>query len=83
MFVSSEQGDSVQKLYSPLTKDEYIAYLEKQEDALDIDFEACVNKTFAKNEDKTWTLTYSGYTKKVIAEVIEAPEEINVVKFIF
>ena len=72
MFVSSEQGDSVQKLYSPLTKDEYIAYLEKQEDALDIDFEACVNKNFTKNEDKTWTLTYSGYTKKAVAAIVEA-----------
>jgi hypothetical protein len=72
MFVSSEQGDAVQKLYSPLTKDEYIAYLEKQESTLDIDYEACVNKSFTKNEDKTWTLTYSGYTKKAIAGVIEA-----------
>ena len=72
MFVSSEQGDQVQKLYSPLTKDEYIAYLEKQESTLDIDYEACVNKAFTKNEDKTWTLTYSGYTKKAIAVVIEA-----------
>ena len=72
MFVSSEQGDQVQKLYSPLTKDEYIAYLEKQESTLDIDYEACVNKAFLKNEDKTWTLTYSGYTKKAIAVVIEA-----------
>ena len=72
MFVSSEQGDAVQKLYSPLTKDEYIAYLEKQESTLDIDYEACANKAFTKNEDKTWTLTYSGYTKKAIAVVIEA-----------
>ena len=72
MFVSSEQGDSVQKLYSPLTNDEYIAYLEKQESTLDIDYESCVNKSFTKNEDKTWTLTYSGYTKKAIAVVIEA-----------
>lgn len=71
MFVSSEQGDSVQKLYSPLTKDEYIAYLEKQESTLDIDYEACVNKSFTKNEDKTWTLTYSGYTKKAIENVVE------------
>ena len=72
MFVSSEQGDAVQKLYSPLTKDEYIAYLEKQEKELDIDFDACVNKGFTKNEDKTWTLTYSGYTKKAVATIVEA-----------
>ena len=72
MFVFSEQGDLKQNMYSPLTKDEYIAYLEKQESTLDIDFEACVNKAFAKNEDGTWTLTYSGYTKKSIATVVEA-----------
>lgn len=71
MFVLTEQGDMEQKLYSALDKDDYIAYLEKQNNALDIDFKACVNKTFTKNEDKTWTVEYSGYTKSAIDEFIE------------
>lgn len=71
MFVLHEQGEQKQALYSPLTKDEYIAYREKQENSLDIDYEACVNSTFVQNEDKTWTMTYSGYTKKVIDKVVE------------
>ncbi len=72
MFVWSEQGDLKQALYSPLTQEEYIAYREKQQNALDIDYEECVNSSFVQNEDKTWTLTYSGYTKKVIDKVVEA-----------
>ena len=71
MFVLTKQGDMEQKLYSALDKDDYIAYLEKQNNALDIDFNACVNKTFTKNEDKTWTVHYSGYTKSAIDELVE------------
>ena len=72
MFILSEQGNLSQKLYSSLTKNEYIEYLEKQSDTIDIDFESCVNSSFVQNEDKSWTLTYSGYTKKAIDEFIEA-----------
>ena len=71
MFVQNEQGDIQQRLYSPLAAEEYIAYREKQSGAFDIDFESCVNKTFARNEDKSWTLNYSGYTKKTIDEIVE------------
>lgn len=71
MFVFHEQGDQKQALYSSLTKDEYVAYQEKKENSLDIDYEACVNSAFVRNEDKTWTMTYSGYTKKVIDMVVE------------
>jgi len=72
MFVWAEQDNLVQKLYSSLTKDEYITYLEKQSGMIELDFESCVNSSFVKNEDKSWTLTYSGYTKKAIDEFIEA-----------
>ena len=79
MFIWNEQtdpskttGDLVQRLYSPLTKEEFSQYLENKTDDLDIDYNACVNSTFVQNEDKSWTLTYSGYTKKVIEEVVEA-----------
>lgn len=72
IYIWSEKDNLTQKLYSPLTKDEYIAYLEKQSDTIEIDFESCVNSSFVKNEDKSWTLNYSGYTKKAIDEFIEA-----------
>ena len=71
MYVLTEQGDIEQKLYSPLTKDEYLAYLEKQESEFDIDFESCVNKSFEKNEDGSWILKYSGYTKKTVNDIVE------------
>jgi hypothetical protein len=71
MYVMTQQGDIDQKLYSPLTKNEYLAYLEKQESEFDIDFESCVNKNFEKNEDGSWVLKYSGYTKKTIDDIVE------------
>ena len=65
MFVFSQRDHKpVQKLYSALSKEDYIAYLEKQNEGEDIDFEDCVNASFEKNSDQTWTVTYSGYTKK-------------------
>ena len=70
MFVWNEENGVVQKLYSPLSKQDYIAYLEKQENTLDIDFNQCVNSIFTENEDKTWTLQYSGYTKKVVDAIV-------------
>jgi hypothetical protein len=72
MFIWAEQNGLTQKLYSSLSKDEYIAYLEKQDGMIELDFESCVNSSFVKNEDKSWTLTYSGYTKKAIDELIKA-----------
>ena len=60
------------KLYSEMTKEEYLAYLadDEQEDAdQEPDFQDCTHAEFAQNEDKTWTLTYSGYTKKAINQI--------------
>ena len=72
MFVWKEQDDVTQKVYSSLTAAEYKEYSEKQEDDLDIDYNECVNSNFEQNEDKSWTLTYSGYTKKVINKMVKA-----------
>ena len=62
------------KLYSKMTAEQYAAYLaaDREESSFDADITDCTNATFAKSEDKTWTLTYSGYTKKAIKGITGA-----------
>ncbi|MBQ3489098.1 MAG: hypothetical protein IJA86_00725 [Clostridia bacterium] len=77
MFVSSENNGSSaannQKLYSSLSAEEYMAYRENQyEDVDDIDFTDCSNTTFTHNEDETWSLLYSGYSPKSMAQIIDS-----------
>ncbi len=72
MFVSLESDERTQKLCSPLTKEEYIAYRESREsETSDIDYNDCTNASFTHNEDGTWTLQYSGYTKKTIDQMVD------------
>ena len=72
MFVSTESNEHSQKIYSSLTKEEYMAYRERKDtDTADIDFNDCTNASFAQNEDGTWSLQYSGYTKKTMDEMLE------------
>ncbi len=73
MFISTESADSVQKFCSSLTADEYAEYREKQStDSDDIQFDDCTNAAFTHNEDETWTLSYSGYTKKTINQMMDS-----------
>lgn len=71
-YLTMNMEDLSQKLCSSLTKEEFAEYLENQSDDLDIDYNECVNSAFVRNEDKTWTLTYSGYTKKTIDKVVQS-----------
>ncbi len=69
----SEDGYE-RKLYSKMTAEEYATYLaaDKEESSLDTDITDCTNAEFAKNEDETWTLIYSGYTKKAVNGITSA-----------
>lgn len=71
MFIWNEEDGVAQKLYSSLSKEEYAEYLEENASGLDIDFNECVNSSFTENNDKTWTLEYSGYTKKAINAIVK------------
>lgn len=62
------------KVYSEMTPEEYAAYQsigkdEGEDDELDLT--DCTKSEFVKNEDESWTLTYSGYTKKALQQVTE------------
>ena len=62
------------KLYSKMTAEEYAAYLvaDREASSFDTDITDCTQAEFAQNEDKTWTLTYSGYTKRAIKGITGA-----------
>ncbi len=74
-FLMNEEGGAVlQRLSSPMTKEEAIAYVEyaKTSDSfVGFELEDCANKSFSKREDGTWTLSYSGYTAAAIREIEE------------
>ena len=65
------KGDGInQKLCSQMTKEAFLEYKEDN-DSLDIDFNDCSNADFVKNEDNSWSLTYSGYSETVIGSIVE------------
>lgn len=59
-----------QKLCSAVSAEDYREY---EEDSLleDVDFDDCMRKDFSEQEDGTWKLTFSGYTKKAIGLVMK------------
>lgn len=78
MFISKESSERTQKLYSSLTKEEYIAYSENKSSSTDdVNFNDCVNASFSRNDDGTWNLSYSGYTKKTMDQIVGSLEMDN------
>ncbi len=65
MYIQNKMGDFDQKFCSDMT---YSDFLVAQSDSFinDLDILGCTTSDFTKNEDGTWSLNFSGYTKKVI-----------------
>ena len=74
MFLSTKTSSGrKRKIYSSLTAKEYLAYKESRNaDLSDMDFKDCTNASFAQNEDGTWSMSFSGYTKKTVDKMTEA-----------
>ena len=70
MYRLNKSTDVDQKLCSPISAEDYKEY---EEDSLleDVDFDDCMRKDFSVQEDGTWKLAFSGYTKKTIALVMD------------
>ncbi len=64
-FVSKLSSEAEQNFCSKMTVDEY---LEFRSSVLsdDFDFADCTKSEFLKNEDGSWSLSFSGYTKKAV-----------------
>lgn len=70
-FVSNEGGGLEQKLCAPMTREEFRDYV-SDSDLNDLALNDCTGAEFVKNEDNTWSLTYSGYTKVAVNALAEA-----------
>lgn len=64
-FISTVKGESAQSFCSKMTVEEY---LEFNNSVLsdELDLSECMKSEFSKNEDGSWIISFSGYTKKSI-----------------
>lgn len=78
MYVYKKDSNYEQKLCSKITVDDFRAYGAESNIFKDIDLADCKDPEFSKNEDGTYNLKFSGYTKKtvnILLEDMELPEE--------
>ncbi len=78
MYVYTKDAKYEQKLYSKMTSDDYIAYGDELDIFKDIDLADCKDPEFSKNEDETYSIKFSGYTKKTVNSFLDnmaMPEE--------
>lgn len=70
-FIYTAKGDSVQSFCSKMTVEEYFEF---NNDILsdELDLAECTKSEFSKNEDGSWNLSFSGYSKKTIGVFLKA-----------
>jgi hypothetical protein len=71
-FISREQGDTVQKMYSPMTTEEVIEYLSEKDVGMFDYLANCTNKSFEKVDGGDWQYSCSGFTKIAIDKIVKA-----------
>ena len=66
-FLSTENSEVCQKIYSPMTDAEFRTYYEEKNTSVtDDNMMDCTNAVFTELEDGSWELSLSGYTKKTV-----------------
>lgn len=78
MYAYNKDTNYEQKLCSEVTVDDFLTYGSESDVFEDIDLADCKDPEFSKNEDGTYSLKFSGYTKKTINDLLdnmEIPEE--------
>lgn len=70
MYTATNDGYYDQKFCSPMTWNDFRQSKSGGLFIDEIDFAACTSSKFSNGEDNTWTLQFSGYTKKAIDEVL-------------
>lgn len=74
-FISNEEGDDSQKLYSAATVEQVTAYFERKGGSTDFSLMAsCSEKTYQKNDDGTRTLTLKGFDEKTLNKLVGVGE---------
>lgn len=70
MYTATNDGYYDQKFCSPMTWEDFRQSRSNGLFISEIDLAACTSCKFSNGEDNTWTLQFSGYTKKTIDEVL-------------
>lgn len=73
MYISNKSEGVDQKFCSAMTAEEFIE-ADSDDSIKDIDFTDCAKSEFSKNEDGTWNLKFSAYTKKQINVMLDGME---------
>ncbi len=72
MFLSNKSEERDQKLYSPMSAEQFAEHRERLNSDLENEiFMQCEKSEFKQNDDKSWTLSFSGYTDEAIAKISE------------
>ena len=71
MYHAVKDGAYDQKLCSVMTHEEY-DHIQSGALTDDLDLADCTNAQFSQNEDGSWSLEFSGYTKKTIDKMVES-----------
>lgn len=71
MYIATNDGTYDQKLCSAMTHEEY-DQIQTGTLTEDLDLADCTGAEFSQKEDGTWSLEFSGYTKKTIDKMLES-----------
>ena len=79
MFLLNTEDGEGQKLRSPISQADFEAYKEEQEDSTDLSatLKNCANTEFTKNEDKSWTLKCSGFSKEDVDQIFSSSFDVK------
>ncbi|MBQ6701665.1 MAG: hypothetical protein IJN17_01765 [Clostridia bacterium] len=69
-FYHHAGSEYTRSFYMETTPEKYSEYSSGGGFTDDLDLTSCLNKAFTKNDDGTWTLNLSGYTKKTIKDLL-------------
>lgn len=70
VYLMNDDGNPKQKICADMSAEDFLVYIADSR-IEDFDFMDCKNSEFTKNEDGTWTLNLSGYTKKSLDYLLE------------
>lgn len=71
MYLATSNGTYTQRFCSSMTLEEYEDF-QTNDLVVSIDIEDCTSAEFSKEEEGTWILEFSGYTKKTIDQMLES-----------
>ena len=70
IYVSNVGSSYDQRIYSDITMEDFVKYLDYEFNSAVGGFEDAANKTYTANEDKSWTVKFWGYDDEAIERIV-------------